>query len=69
MSELKAIIPVDGAFIKVPEGTDYNEMKRLWEATKSDFPDRKFIIINSDVNMLDEKTMNSLGWFRKETSK
>lgn len=69
MDELKVIIPVDGAFLQVPAGTDYNEMKKLWEAAKSNFPDRKIIIINSDVNLLDEEKMNKLGWFRKETSK
>jgi len=69
MHEQKVIIPADGAFIQLPAGTDYSELKKLWEATKSNFPDRKFIIISGDVNLLDEEKMNKLGWFRKETSK
>lgn len=69
MDELKVMIPVDGAIIQVPAGTDYNAINQLLEATKSNFPDRKFIIICGDVNLLDEEKMNKLGWFKKETLK
>lgn len=67
MKDVKEIsIPESGGIICVNEDSTIDDMKQLRDALVALWPERKFILVKGTVNLLDEKTMNESGWFKKD---
>ncbi|MFJ7315611.1 hypothetical protein ACIQVE_23195 [Pseudomonas sp. NPDC098747] len=54
----------DGDLLVVPENTETESMRELFEALRYLMPDSKIILVRGPVEQLDVKAMNQLGWHR-----
>lgn len=54
----------DGDLLVVPENTEAEGMRQLWEALRVLMPGCKVIIVRGPVAHLDVGAMNKLGWYR-----
>lgn len=58
-------VPENGGIICVNEDSTIDDMKQMRDALVALWPERKFILVKGTVELLDEKEMNKLGWFKR----
>lgn len=55
----------DGDVLCLPADTRYECAQDFADQLRKLYPDKRFLLITEDVQVLDEEAMNAAGWYRK----